>query len=371
MGQLVVCGLILIFTLQAKAIHMSYLGETSVAHSLKFNQTTIGGLSAIIWKDGKLIALSDDKGTVGEPRFYEFDLKVEFQKAKAALQLSPNSVSFITGLPNQSQVPPFLDTEGMVRLSNGDFLISSEGNNDLKPRAMPRIFRMRSDGKWKSDITIPEKYLPEPIGQQKKGIQNNLAFEGLTEFEDGKFVFTSTEASLEQDAATSSEIGGEWIRILKYEEKGPQGYQPVAEFAYKLDLGPSSQKGTEIFRGVSEILALSNSKLLVLERGIRVTPKGSWSNTVGIYLADLSKGTDVTSLNKLADGKFIVVDKVKLIDFETDLANERSGKAVQNFEALAWGPKLPDGRRSLLVMSDNNFSKKEITELLLFAVEGD
>ncbi len=46
-------------------------------------------------------------------------------------------------------------------------------------------------------------------------------------------------------------------------------------------------------------------------------------------------------------------------------------RRVQNFEALTWGPPLPDGRRTLLVMVDNNFSKKELTELVVFAVEGE
>ncbi|MNT44519.1 hypothetical protein D3C72_1810490 [compost metagenome] len=73
----------------------------------------------------------------------------------------------------------------------------------------------------------------------------------------------------------------------------------------------------------------------------------------------------------MADGKKIVeVPKTKLIDFETDLKTDRK-HSVENFEALAFGPKLPDGRKTLLVMTDDNFSKTQKTQLLVFAVEGE
>lgn len=353
----------------AWALRLEYVGETSITTGTKFNRATIGGLSGIVWaeKDGTLYALSDDKGRAGEPRFFAFDLKID----KKTITLTAKNVSFITGLPLQDGKKPGLDPEGLVRLPSGDFLISSEGNNDAKPREMPRIFRVNADGAWKQDLPVPDKYLPETTGQQKKGIQNNSAFEGLTSFADGKFVYTAIESALMQDTATGEEANGDWIRILKYEDKGQEGYKPVSEYAYRIDAFKDNDQGKEVYRGVSEILALSESKMIVLERGVRLFSKNLWAQTVALYLADLSKGSDVTGLNKLADGKFTPVDKVKLIDFETDLIKERGTKTIQNFEALAWGPRLADGRRSLLVMADNNFSKKEITELIVFAVEGE
>lgn len=360
-------SVILFAGLQAQALHLQYVGETSIATGTKFNKTTIGGISGIVWSENLLYALSDDKGKMGEPRFYGFDLKID----KSKVTLNAKTVSFITGLPMIDGKKPGLDPEGIVRLPNGDFLISSEGNNNAKPREMPRILRTDSHGKWKSDLPIPDKYLPELTGQQKKGIQNNTAFEGLTTFAEGKFVFTNVEASLLQDTVSGDNVSGDWIRILKFEDKGTEGYKPIKEFAYQIDALKDNGVGSEVFRGVSEILALSETKLIVLERGVRLSRKNIWTNTVTLYLADVSKATDVLPLHKLSDGKYTGAEKIKLIDFETDLTKERAGKTVQNFEALSWGPKLTDGRRSLLVMVDNNFSKKEITELLVFAVDGE
>jgi len=44
------------------------------------------------------------------------------------------------------------------------------------------------------------------------------------------------------------------------------------------------------------------------------------------------------------------------------------GLPLDNIEGMAFGPDLPDGRRSLLLVSDNNFSPAAFTQFLLFAV---
>lgn len=357
--------ILFVYTVQASALSLSFVGETTIKTGTKFSNTTIGGLSGMVWSANSILALSDDKGRDGEPRFYEFDLKID----KKSPLLIPKAVHFISGLPDNKSG---LDPEGLVILPSGDLLISSEGNNNSKPREMPRIFRASSTGVWKADLPLPEKYLPESTGKQKKGIQNNGAFEGLSSFADGKFIFTSTELSLVQDVISGEEEKGSWIRILKYEDKGlEQGYKPVAEYAYRVDPLGDGKLGLEVMRGVSEILTVSENKLLVLERGMRISSKNLISQTLILYLVDLSKGSDVSSLASLRDGKFTGVSKTKLLDFETDLAKECGEKCIENFEALAWGPKLADGRRSLLVLSDNNFSKKQITRFLVFAVEGE
>lgn len=368
MSKIFLSLMLLTASIQVRALTLKYVGETSIETGTTFNKTTIGGLSGMMWNANSLVAVSDDKGRDGEPRLYEIDLKIE----KSGPTLKPKTVHFVTGLPNGLEKKGGLDLEGLILLPGGDILISSEGNNNAKPREMPRIFRTTIEGKWKLDLPISEKYLPETTGQQKKGIQNNGAFEGLTSYGDGKFVYTSTELPLVQDVVSGEERKGEWIRILKYEDKGAQqSYKPVAEYAYRMDALSDGPQGMEVMRGVSEILAISDNKLLVLERGARLSSKKLISNALTFYLVDLSKGSDVSSLTSLRDGKFTGVSKTKVLDFETDLAKECGEKCLENFEALSWGPKLADGRRSLLVLSDNNFSKKQTTRFLVFAVEGE
>ncbi|MEN0058376.1 MAG: esterase-like activity of phytase family protein [Bdellovibrio sp.] len=353
--------------LTAEAFQLRYVGETSIPTGQKFQKTVIGGLSGIAWKDKALYAVSDDKGKVGEPRFYKFDLKI----AQGKVTLTPQKVFFITNLPAVGDKKPSLDAEGLIALKSGEFLISTEGNNNAKPREMPGVMRVSSTGKWLAELPVPAKFLPELTGQQKKGIQNNAAFEGLTSFDDERVLFVGTEGALQQDIFSQRNENEVWTRILKYEMKTDKNYQAVTEYAYRIEPFSKNEQGQEVFRGVSEILALSEKKLLVMERGVRLSSAHLWTQTIGLYVADLSGATDVSAYESLLEKKFTGVTKTKILDFETDLTKYRPGKVVQNFEGLAWGPALPDGRRSLLVMSDNNFSKKETTELLVFAVEGE
>ncbi len=368
--------------LSVSALQLHYVGETSIKTGTRFQKSEIGGLSGIVWDRGILYALSDDKGRNGEPRFFEFTLKIE----KSKILLSPKAVQFISKVPTvntaKNEVPQVkaeglnskasgnnlieLDPEGLALLSNGNLVLSSEGDNNAKPRQMPRIFQMQKSGAWFEEIELPKKYLPEATGQQKVGVQNNLSFEGLTSI--GNSLFAITEAPLVQDEKAGVE--GSFVRLLQFESTESSKFKISKEMVYPTSALVNNDKGPQVFNGVSEILALSESKLLVLERGVRIQGK-SWACTVSLYLVETGKATNVLAAEKLSDIKFVSLEKTKIIDFETDLEKFRADKKVQNFEALSWGPTLPDGRRSLLVMSDNNFSKNEVTELLVFAVEGE
>ena len=42
---------------------------------------------------------------------------------------------------------------------------------------------------------------------------------------------------------------------------------------------------------------------------------------------------------------------------------------LDNFEGFAFGPRLPDGRATLLLVSDDNFHASQRTWFLRFAIE--
>ncbi|MCG8366302.1 MAG: esterase-like activity of phytase family protein, partial [Pseudanabaenales cyanobacterium] len=63
-------------------------------------------------------------------------------------------------------------------------------------------------------------------------------------------------------------------------------------------------------------------------------------------------------------GAIAPVEKRLLLDFE------ELGIRLDNSEALAFGPTLPNGRQSLLVVSDNNFNPNhQITQFIAFALD--
>ena len=45
------------------------------------------------------------------------------------------------------------------------------------------------------------------------------------------------------------------------------------------------------------------------------------------------------------------------------------GIPLDNVEGLTFGPRLRDGRRSLVLVSDNNFAATQFTQFLLFAIK--
>jgi hypothetical protein len=45
------------------------------------------------------------------------------------------------------------------------------------------------------------------------------------------------------------------------------------------------------------------------------------------------------------------------------------GLPLDNVEGMTFGPRLPGGRRSIVLVSDNNFAASQFTQFLLFAVE--
>jgi hypothetical protein len=71
---------------------------------------------------------------------------------------------------------------------------------------------------------------------------------------------------------------------------------------------------------------------------------------------------DVSSVASLASFNGRTVDKTLLVNMAS------LGIAADNLEGLALGPILPDGRRALLVISDDNFSDTQINQFLLFEI---
>ncbi len=56
------------------------------------------------------------------------------------------------------------------------------------------------------------------------------------------------------------------------------------------------------------------------------------------------------------------VTKTLIYDFDV------LGLTLDNLEGLAFGPTLPDGRQSVVVVSDNNFSPPAFTQFLAFSI---
>ena len=61
--------------------------------------------------------------------------------------------------------------------------------------------------------------------------------------------------------------------------------------------------------------------------------------------------------------RFDPVEKALIFEFD-DL-----GIPIYIIEGMTFGPDLPDGRRSLVIVSDNNFSPGQFTQFIVLALD--
>lgn len=323
------------FPVVGKAFSLSFEAEFKVPMQSK-SGVSVGGLSgAYLENEQTLWTISDDRGRFGDPRLIQFSL-VKNKKDKLSLEWLKN-----IEIQDGGKGPVYFDGEGLAFFGDS-LVVSSEGDNNSKPRKPPRLVELSRNGKFLGDIDLPSEFLPEATGEQKKGIYNNCGFEGLTRIDGERPTFLAmTETSLFQDQGSAA-------RWLRYEKKD-QKWMLQGQGTYPLSAKKEHPEGIEVFRGVAEVLHWKNDEFLVLERSAIFSKKGPK------YAAEIYLWNERTSEKKI------------LVDLKVDLIKNRGDKPVQNFEALAWGPEI-EGQRRLLVISDNNFNKNESTEVLVFKV---
>jgi hypothetical protein len=100
--------------------------------------------------------------------------------------------------------------------------------------------------------------------------------------------------------------------------------------------------------------------VLVMERAFAA----GVGNEVNIYGVRLSGADDVSSVAALPQpfsGR--TVEKTLLVSMAA------AGVTPDNLEGMSFGPRLPDGRTALIVISDDNFNDvNQIGQFLLFEV---
>lgn len=149
------------------------------------------------------------------------------------------------------------------------------------------------------------------------------------------------------------------LRILRYGRAAGGDFAPDAQFFYL----------AEPAQGVSDIVALSDTDLLVLERGF-IPGRG---NTVRVFRVSTSGATDAADRESLATAGVAPLAKTLLVDLATCPPGAARAPAQQptplldNFEGLTLGPRLADGRQSLLLISDNNFGRDQVTRIVVLA----
>ena len=159
---------------------------------------------------------------------------------------------------------------------------------------------------------------------------------------------------------------GAWSRISRHERDADDGFGALrSQFAYRIDPIPSEGAWTasHALNGISEILALDERRMLVLERALVLG--AGWR--IRLFVADWGEATDVRTIERLVDeagrrADFVPMKKRLVLDF--DALHVR----IDNLEGLCFGPTLPNGHRTLVLVSDDNFNPGEVTQFLAFEI---
>jgi 3-phytase/alkaline phosphatase D len=355
---------------------------TGAAAKINGVDVAVGGLSGVTYDaaNNRYYAISDDRSS--NARFYTFTINP-----------ATNAVTFtnVVQLKDASGNPfalNSLDPEGIALTKNGTVFISSEGE------ANPAVGRVSNPfikefslttGQEVKSLPVSKKFLPVVVDTdnsgtintgdtQTAGVRNNLAFESLTISPDQKTLFTATENALFQDGVVADVNVGTRSRIVQYNLVSGQ---PEKEYLYITDKvavapNPAGQFATN---GLVDLLAIDDrGTLLAVERSFATGAVGTIANTgntIKIYEITLQGATDISTTDSLLSLTTQQLEAIAPVQKRLllNLDSLALPTGTDNIEGIAFGPKLADGRQSIVLVSDNNFSATQFTQILTLSAD--
>lgn len=225
-----------------------------------------------------------------------------------------------------------MDIEGVAfNPHTNTIFVSQESNHSIAELTLDGIATGRQ-------ITLPDSI--------SRNIRSNMSLESLCYDKDSRVLWTATEGALRMDGDIPSATNGKetTVRLFAFDDS----LQMSSWYKYVTDK-PSATKSARLFTlGVSDLAAIGDGQLLVLEREARVTDNyiGS-STTTKVYVVDTKNAAIGT-----------VLPKKLLLSFKTKLNLSRRDWA--NFEGLCIAPTATDGINTLVFVSDSQGQYKGV-----------
>ena len=344
---------------------LRFLGASTIPNDAQVDGTLVGGLSGLDFSPalGQWAIISDDKSDKAPARFYwaRIDLSAgapkvtlehvvtlqqadgtSYPSAKAGGEVpDPESIRF-----DPSGKGLWWTSEGERKLGLAPFLRETALNGMfMASRAMPPIFAVNKD--------------------QERGPRHNLSFEGLSFTPKQDALWLGMESALYQDGPIATTTAGTVARFTKFDRDG----KLLGQYAYPVDPIQAVPTGKNADNGVSEVLALDDNRLLVLERSGVEGANGIWTLYIRLYQAEVGDATDIAGAPALAGVQYQPMTKRLVLDLSKlpELGSPSLPK-IDNIEGVSFGPALPNGHRTLVLVSDNNFNPDQITQFLAFEV---
>lgn len=338
---------------------LRWIGSFTLPTGTLFEGSEFGGISGLDRApDGTYWALSDDRET---PRLYALRIELDQRGLHAA---HIRQMVKLLGTDGQPLAVRTADPEAIRLTAAGQLLIASEGQWSADParRHPPFVREFHTDGRWVRSFALPQAF--DYADNRTTGARNNKVFESLAITPSGA-VFVANEQALIDDGPVSTPEASSWLRVIKLD---PVSGTPVSQHAYALPPIPLRHPPGEgraylsrADNGLTELLALNEDSFIALERAY-VPSEGV---TVRLVLTRIEAATtDVSQIKSLPGAAFQPMSRELLLALPMPL----NSLQIDNIEAIAWGPVLANGNRSLILASDNNFSRLQTTQFVALEV---
>lgn len=347
---------------------LKFVNEYVVPNGVEYQGTVVGGLSGIDYDRvrDEYYMICDDPSVKGPARFYTAKLLLNENGIDSVVFTGMTPILNPSGVPYPDITKDLLHSADLEAMRfdtvNQLFIRGSEGQRRVRDNVQdiqqPDIVIMDYNGRYLDSFPLPANMHLQAV---EKGPRHNSVFEGLDFADDYKSLFVCVEEALYEDASKAG-LGDStsWVRFLKFDISSKK---QVAQYAYEIDAipYPANPPGAFKINGISDILYLGDEKFIVIERAYST---GRVPTDIKIYLGDAAGAENIAKIPslKIQPAKRPIQKKL-LLNVNNSLKQD-----IFNVEGVTFGPALPNGRRSLVLVTDNNFNGKEKTQFLLFEV---
>ncbi len=299
----------------------SVLTVTKVHRQQSFGRTVPhGDYSGIAYIGNDRYAVVSDKSA--EDGFFIFHIVIDSITGR---------IKSVANEGFRSAAQPNRDQEGVAYVpETGTVFISGEGDNRIKEYALDGTLTGR-------ELQIPQVFA---------SATSNYGFESLTYNATTKLFWTTTESTLPSDGsqATPENRVRNRLRLQSFGDD----LQPHDQYFYEMDAPVADAPAGSYAMGVSELCALDDGSIIVLEREFFVAKGklGSFANCK-LYIVYPTLAVPGSLLTKRL-----------LLEFRTKLTLVNFG--IANYEGMCLGPRLSNGQQVLLMVSDSQSGYKGV-----------
>ncbi|WP_234820575.1 esterase-like activity of phytase family protein [Mycolicibacterium goodii] len=342
-GSLVLAGC---RTTPTASVTLDYLGSHTVAQGTTVNGAAVGGLTGISYdaeRDVFYLAGRAGSASAAPTRFYVARMQLWHAGVQSLEFLESHPWSTFAGAPMDSRnidamrwvFPP--QAEGIAVDARRQRLYwSSEGErivNGSDPAVLldPAVRIADLDGRTMGTFTLPANLRMVPGG---RGPRPDRTLTGLGLTPDGRWLWAAMEGPLHEDGPPPSAGRGALSRVTQLD---PETGSATAQYAYPLD----PLTGADFDNGLADLVAFDDSQFLVLERG------SGARNSARVYHAQVDDAENVLDRPSLNGAAVRPMTKTLLTDLTAAAGLAPGG----NVEGIALGPALPDGRRTVVLVT--------------------